>query len=69
MNLCLILLTKKIAFRGVYEHQIKVPLDEVVRRFENDEPLVLRLSTGNEKWINIYIKPELRGTNKLGTQK
>lgn len=63
------LTNEKIAFRGVYEHQIKVPLDEVVRRFENDEPLVLQLSTGNEKWINIYIKPELRGTNKLGKQK
>lgn len=59
----------KTAFRGVYEHQIKVPLDEVVRRFENNEPLVLRLSTGNEKWINIYITPVLRGTNKLGKQK
>ncbi len=56
----------KTAFRGVYEHQIKVPLDEVVRRFENNEPLVLRLSTGNEKWINIYITPELRGTTTPG---
>lgn len=59
----------KIAFRGIYEHAVKVPLEEVVRRYENQEQLVLRLSTGNEKWLNIYITPEVRATNKVKGKK
>ena len=46
---------KKRGFGGEYKKTIKLSLAQLFNYMESQEPIKLKLGTGNDKWVNVYI--------------
>lgn len=46
---------EKRGFGGEYKKTIKLSLAQLFNYMESQEPIKLKLGTGNDKWVNVYI--------------
>ena len=46
---------EKKGFGGEYKKTIKLSLAQLFNYMESQEPIKLKLGTGNDKWVNVYI--------------